>query len=216
METVHCGSKGWARITLVNMSDSTQQCPGDFNLYENPIRSCGGLANKGCASATFSTLGLQYSQVCGRVKGYQVGTTDAFGPYTREDDNSVLYMDGILIKSADLKQHIWAFATGMKRYPTMAGKSSCPCASKNFTGTVPSFIGDNYYYDSGVDTEAYDGKFYTDPLWTGEGCTETICAASSMVCHGSVQHCLRLQLMTSGLKIVIIHQHLRKTLPWNY
>ena len=30
----------------------------------------------------FSTHGVTYSQVCGRMIGYQVGNTDAFGPYS--------------------------------------------------------------------------------------------------------------------------------------
>ena len=72
MDNEQCGSKGWTRIALVDMSDHAQSCPGNLTLIESPIRSCGGLPTGGCASAKFSTHGMSYSQVCGRLRGYQV------------------------------------------------------------------------------------------------------------------------------------------------
>ena len=40
-----------------------------------------------------------------------------------------------------------------------------------FNGVVPSFIGNDYYCDSGVDSNQQFNIFYTRPLWTGMGCT---------------------------------------------
>ena len=173
MKILRCGSKGWARIAHVNMSDPNQECPGNFNLYTTPIRSCGGLVTVGCANVTYSTLGLQYSEVCGMAKGYQYGRPDAFGPYVFGDTYS--YVDGILIKSAEKKQHIWTFAAGRLRFPSSTFQPDftyCPCASRDFGGKVPPFVGNDYYCDSGSDSPPETDKFYTDPLWTGEGCTE--------------------------------------------
>ena len=47
----------------------------------------------------------------------------------------------------------------------------CPCSDPRCDGVVPAFIGNDYYCDSGVDSNPVDGEFYTTPLWTGKGCT---------------------------------------------
>jgi len=72
------------------------------------------------------------------------------------------------------KEHIWAFVTGLQRmkpHRPIHNAAICPCTSYLFNGTVPPFIGNDYYRDSGVDDEPISGMFYTDPLWIGEGCT---------------------------------------------
>jgi len=84
MDTEHCGSKGWTRVAHVDMSNKFQSCPGNLKLITSPIRSCGGLTTPGCASEKFSTHGISYSKVCGRLKGYQVGYVGAFGPYVND------------------------------------------------------------------------------------------------------------------------------------
>ena len=57
------------------MSDNAQSCPGDLTLISSPIRTCGGPTAVGCTSAKFCTDGVSYSQVCGRLRGYQVEIT---------------------------------------------------------------------------------------------------------------------------------------------
>ena len=69
MNNERCGSKGWTRVAHVDMSNDA--CPGNLTLISTPVRSCGGLNTAtGCAIATFSTHGISYSQVCGRMRGY--------------------------------------------------------------------------------------------------------------------------------------------------
>ena len=174
MDNERCGSKGWTRIALVDMSDRSQSCPGNLTLIGSPIRTCGGPPNGGCASAKFSTHGMSYSKVCGiyRLRGYQIGQPGAFGPYVNDPTSGVI-IDGVLISHGKIQKHIWAYATGFERVPTDSGYNNhfCPCASYKFNGTVPPFIGNDYYCDSGVDNGPEFGKFYTTPLWTGEGCT---------------------------------------------
>jgi len=171
MDTEHCGSKGWTRIAYVDMYKTLQSCPGNFSLITSPIRTCGGLTTPGCASAIFSTYGISYSKVCGRMRGYQVGTTDAFGPYVNDQTNVDLVVDGVLISHGTSQSHIWAYASGNHRIPSTEGRNYCPCADHRFNGVVPAFIGNDYYCDSGVDSNPQQDQFYTSPLWTGKGCT---------------------------------------------
>ena len=173
MENERCGSKGWTRVTLVDMSDNAQSCPGDLTLISSPIRTCGGPTTGGCASAKFSTHGMSYSHVCGRLRGYQIGTPDAFGPYVNDQKNLNIAMEGVLISHGKTQKHIWAYATGSQKNHTNGNFNNhyCPCADYRYEGIVPSFIGNDYYCDSGVESGPVGGQFYTTPLWTGEGCT---------------------------------------------
>ena len=76
------------RVTVLDMRDSQQQCPDGLKYFSSPKRACGrsvdGLA---CNSVTFTTYGLQYQKVCGRLLGYQVGHPDAF--YRSPSRNSI-------------------------------------------------------------------------------------------------------------------------------
>ena len=182
MERVHCGSKGWTRVARVNMASHKQSCPGNWTLTSYPIRTCGSTPQPGCASAVFSTHGISYSQVCGRVRGYQKGQPEGFGPYNFPHNpvpENVL--DGILISHGDLiKKHIWAYVTGIQRNITIADYTYCPCADYRFNGIIPPFIGNDYYCDSGSDNYPSPTTFYTDPLWEGKGCLSTnFCCSNS-------------------------------------
>ena len=106
----------------------------------------------GCASANFSTHGISYSQVCGRLRGYQVGTPNAFGPYVNDRGNPDLVIDGVLISHGKTQKHIWAYATGHEKVSAGQNNIYCPCTDPRFSGVVPPFIGNDYYCDSGVDS----------------------------------------------------------------
>ena len=173
MENERCNSKGWTRVANVDISNVNKSCPGNLTFISTPIRTCGGLPTAGCASANFSTHGISYSQVCGRLRGYQVGKTNAFGPYVNAPAQLDLVMDGVLISHGEAQKHIWAYATAFERvFSADHGiNSHCPCTDPRFSGVVPPFIGNDYYCDSGVDSNPIQEEFYTTPLWTGEGCT---------------------------------------------
>ena len=69
-----CGIEGgWTRLAYLDMSDSTMSCPSGFRLYETGgVRACGRpVGGASCASITFPSNGISYSEVCGRVVGYQ-------------------------------------------------------------------------------------------------------------------------------------------------
>ena len=159
------GEGGWTRVAYLNMSDPSQQCPTELRLYtEGGVRACGRWTSSGCDSVTFSTNGISYSQVCGRVIGYQYGHTDAIDSTLTIDS---YYVDGISITRGSPRQHIWTLAAAYHETGISGGR--CPC-NNGSTAIVPSFVGDDYFCESG--TLTYNGVIlYTDdPLWDGEGC----------------------------------------------
>ncbi len=175
----NCEGPGWTRIAYLNMTDPTQNCPVNWKLIDSPKRSCGRLQStnsSGCNSANFSAQGLQYSQVCGKVIGYQVGAPDAFGSETGLDIESY-YVEGVSITHGNPRVHIWTFAAAYDEYKT--NKHICPCTNSDALDTaifnIPFFVGEDYFCETGVPPDdrakAKSAIFYPDdPLWDGVGC----------------------------------------------
>ena len=164
-----CGSGGgWTRLAYLDMSDAnaTQNCPSGFRLYqENNINACGRpAANSGsCVSVQFPSNGISYSQICGRVTGYQYGSTDAARPGNVNIDS--YYVDGVSITRGSPRQHVWTLMAG-----TSDSDSICPCSNSSDV-QVQSFIGNNYFCESGNNASSTSNTLYTsDPLWDGQGC----------------------------------------------
>ena len=136
-----CGSGGgWTRLAYLNMSDATQNCPSGFRLYEeNNITACGRpvTSSGSCASVQFPSYGISYSQVCGRVTGYQYGLTD--GVQSGNTNINSPYVDGVSITRGSPRKHVWTL---------MAGSSDsdgvCPCSTASNV-QVQSFIGNDYF-----------------------------------------------------------------------
>ena len=168
MDTL-CGSGGgWTRLAYLDMSNATQNCPSGFRLYQSGgVRACGRPAtNSGsCVSVQFPSNGISYSQVCGRVVGYQYGHTDAVSE-TVNNLNSY-YIDGVSITRGSPRQHVWSLFAGVWSHSTNS-VNICPCAG----GTSPqSFVGNNYFCESGNNGDKNGLALYTsDPLWDGQGC----------------------------------------------
>ena len=169
-----CGSTGWTRIAYLNMSDPSEQCPTELRLYdEGGVRACGRqLMDKpfhgSCDSVTFSTNCISYSQVCGRVIGYQYNSPEAFLRNTLPIDS--YYVDGISITHGSPRQHIWTLACGFTETIQYAQsyQHTCPCGTGE-TRAPPSFVGDDYFCESGNPSGSW--SFHSDdPLWDGEGC----------------------------------------------
>ena len=169
-----CGGEGgWTRVAYLNMSDPSQQCPTELSPYDvDGVRACGRWASSvgNCDSITFSTDGISYSQVCGRVVGYQYRSPDAIdsiygsGPASHNIDDA--YVDGVSITHGSPRQHIWAFMAGVSQSTTSG--SSCPCNAGS-TVSVQSFIGDDYFCESGNPLTDWYYMLYTDdPLWDVE------------------------------------------------
>ena len=163
---------GWVRVANLNMTDPDQQCPGNLQLsYTNPIRLC-GRSTGGCDSVTFTTYGVQYRQVCGRVRGYQFASPDAFYhcrcPCTIDDP----YVDGVSIThGASPRKHIWTYAAGLLEDSASDGlTATCPCTGHG--ASPPNFVGSDYYCESGIDRFPwYPHILHTnDALWDGQDC----------------------------------------------
>ena len=178
------GSTGWRRVAYLNMSDPSQQCPSAWREITSPHRVCGRRSTSGsCDGVSYTTGSEQYSQVCGRIIGYQIGTVDAFMP---GPDVSIetYYVEGVSVTHGSPRQHIWTFAAGLDEesvYPD----STCPCVAGSTAGNrIPSYVGQNYFCETGV--HYWGGTYYVfypngDPLWDGQGCgpTSSCCTFNS-------------------------------------
>ena len=170
LQTFSCGgSTGWRRVAYLNMSDPSQQCPSVWQEITTPHRVCGRRSNiANCEGLNYTTGSVQYDQVCGRIIGYQVGALESF-PGSGSQSINTYYVDGVSVTYGYPRQHIWSFACGVDE--TNRYSQNCPCVTGS-TVTVPSFVGQNYFCESGL--TRWNGNFIFhsngDPLWDGQGC----------------------------------------------
>ena len=176
-----CGLTGpWRRVAHINMSEEGAQCPPGLQESSDPsgnIRACGRTVDRNCSSVHFPTGSSSYTQICGIVRGYAKGAPNAFGPsynYPQLANIDSSYVDGISITRGSPREHIWTYAA---RLDEIEGEF-CSCANFSYLKTdVPSFVGNDYYCESGHIGPHSDGSYtsrptsWTDPLWDGEGCT---------------------------------------------
>ena len=170
-----CNSAGaWTRVADIDMTDPSQTCPSEFNLINRtspPLRTCGRPEGDHCTSKYFPVYGIEYSHVCGRVIGYQVGLTKAFHSYNvREQGIDSYYLSGISITHGSPRQHVWSFVAALSDKHTSEA-DLCPCSRSGNSGdaAVPPFVGQDYFCDTGNDGAPVE--FHADnPLWDGQGC----------------------------------------------
>ena len=125
----------------------------------------------------FSTQGVKYSKVCGRVIAYQVGSPSGF--YTPRTKNVIddAYIDGVSVThGSNPRKHIWSFANALQSVEGPHGPIHiCPCASSNskMQQYIPKFVGKDYFCDSGNHNKATSVSeiYSSDPLWDGDGCS---------------------------------------------
>ncbi len=171
------------RVAHIDMRNLSQQCPNEFTTHirnSAPFRLCGKLGTVSCVSTTFSTYSIEYSRVFGRVIGYQFDRPDAFRSYDVGKTIEDLYVGGVSLTHGEPPKHIWTFAGARDEVNSDGQRSSCPCikSQSTFTYSLPAFIGQDYFCDTGSQSEVNSGTFYqADPLWDGEGCggTSTCC-----------------------------------------
>ena len=191
MEELCSSGGGWTRLAYLNMSDSRENCPSGFRLYQSGgVRACGRAHtnNYSCQSVQFPSNGISYSQVCGRVVGYQYASPDAVqrgewrnqqyigGTDPKHNDINSAYVDGVSITRGSPRQHVWTLMATLTGHATSDG--SCPCSTGSHQ-SPQSFVNNSYYCESGAGT-SWSHKLYTsDPLWDGKGCysTETACCS---------------------------------------
>ena len=168
-----CGTGGgWTRLAYLDMSDPTKNCPTGFRLYQSGgVRACGRPVSSGgsCSSVQYPSNGISYSQICGRVVGYQYGFTNAVGYMSISDINSY-YVDGVSITRGSPCQHVWTLMAGF--FDSHYQNNNCPCNTPpGGTQQVQSFVGSNYFCESGNPNSNTTQILYRDdPLWDGQGC----------------------------------------------
>ncbi len=180
-----CGGQGeWVSAARLNFTDTTVDCPPNWNLVTSPVRACGpSSAGGSCDSAFFSSGGRSYSRVCGRVIGLQGGSSDAFHPSVVGNNGlEGPYIDGVSLThgAAGSRQHIWTFASALYEDEVdqfYVPSFVCPCTNtdREWPFQVPAFVGDNYFCATGNTGPGFDSSFVysEDPLWDGEGCGPT-------------------------------------------
>ena len=185
---LHCGGHkgGWTRIAQFDTSQG-DSCPTECTWRlittpgDNPKNVCrSGDANE-CHSTTFTTYNISYYKICGQVRGYQKGNTNAFWSSMESIDDP--YVDGVSITFGSPRKHVWTYAIGLSDSGS-DDADSCPCANSVTKGEdPPSFVGDNYYCESG-DTGGVDSSAYytSDPVWDGLDCSDSVncCAHPDM------------------------------------
>ena len=186
--TRSCGgvTGGWRRVAELDMTNSSQQCPSALRQRnDSNIRTCGTDPNRDCSSLTFPTDSLSYLKVCGKIRAYQVGTTDSFGDgiiisRSRSNDIDTNYLDGVSLTHGSPRQHIWSFAAAPNEVDTPP-LLNCPCINRDQASSAtrpPAFVGNDYFCDTGssclsscVSSNSRFQKFHSDdPLWDGAGC----------------------------------------------
>ena len=168
-------SEGWTKVVYLNMTDPGHDCPSNWREITGPKRTCGRMTDYSCDSATFETGGIQYSSVCGRVIGYEDSTPEAFSRYYSTPSLTIndYYVDGISITHGTSRQHIWTLAAGLSErnepYQPNGLQYICPCAAGSDV-TIPPWVGEDYFCETGTETWAWGVFYLDDPLWDGEGC----------------------------------------------
>ena len=180
-----CGEQGkpWSKVAHLNMSDPEEQCPANWTaVTRRGFRWCDTSRTDAhsCDSAFFQLPRRQdYSHVCGRVIGYQRGSTDAFSTSIVYDSSlNDAYIDGVSLTHgvAGSRQHIWSFVAAQSEDDHSGSRYICHCIDIEndwpYHDQIPSFIGNNYYCDTGGSycTPSHPTVVTEDPLWDGQGC----------------------------------------------
>ncbi len=86
------------------------------------------------------------------------------------------HTDGISITHdpSPSRKHIWSFvAANSERSPHTLERCPCSDTRSSWQFSVPNFIGNNYFCDSGQERFSYTFDYFSeDPLWDGEGCSQ--------------------------------------------
>ena len=171
-----CGCDGpstWTRVAFLNMSNLNQVCPSNWTTIAYPLRTC-GRGNGSCKSTFYSTFGLTYNRVCGRIIAYQDRNTDAFlGLVFASRQIEGPYVDGVSLThgSVGSREHIWSFASAIGERGPFHTAWLCECSNSNNWPHSTVFVGRDYFCDSGNHGRTIPNIFFSDdPLWDGQGC----------------------------------------------
>ena len=180
MEGSNCnGQGGWMRVGYLNMSEPCATCPPGLTLRQFNDIDHGLCGRPMSSSITYSTHGLHYCKVCGQIKGYQYNSPDGFPPLhsgfskTANIEDCNTYVDGVTITYGSSPcKHIWTYACGLSERLEGQVLYWCPCNNGSYGTTVPGFVGNDYYCESGLPAgQHWQSVLYSnDTLWDGQQC----------------------------------------------
>ena len=175
-----CKGPGWTQVAYLDMRSPCTNCPVSWNetAFEGK-RLCSRFIqpynepDSHCQGTVFPFHGNSYTQICGRIVGYQYSSMEAFADFQLNQSLSIndRYVDGISVTRGNPRQHVWTFAVGTDEL-MRANLITCPCIHGLPTDIVtPDFVGEDYFCEAGTNYVTQEGRFYPDdPLWDGEGC----------------------------------------------
>ena len=174
MKEDKCGIGGVMRAGYLNVTNSTTSCPNPLTLYNASGKILCGPTNPDrsqCDALTFHTYHIPYNFVCGKAVGYQYYVTGAFYYSTFSGYNTIddAYLSGLSITNQNngQRQHIWSYAAGLRE--SSSSTANCPCA--RYAGrAAPSFVGSDFFCESGAHSSLSNRWYTSNPLWDGKGC----------------------------------------------
>lgn len=82
-------------------------------------------------------------------------------------------MDGVSITYGSPRKHIWTLVAAMDEARDAATMNkACPCTNTDlqYGGTIPPYVGEDYFCETGSRSTAHNKYYLQDPLWDGKGC----------------------------------------------
>lgn len=179
VDSCYGGSGYWAKVADFNLRIPSHNCPAGLREHtrEN-IRLCVRSNNNPTCSMgiLYNRAGTEFSRVCGKIIGYQIGHTNAFFRQQNVNSSRDNYVDGISLTHGTSYKHIWTFAAAIEDSvsPTL-NPSKCACSIPTMASAFtmpPGFVGEDYFCDSASRSGSPTaGQFLgMDPLWDGTGC----------------------------------------------
>ena len=170
-----CGisSPNWRRVAYIDTTQGPRQCPSGLVEHNNSAtnqRACGRSMNANCSSVTYPAGG-SYTNICGRVRGYQFYSANAFEGLEGNAINDP-YVDGVSITRGNPRQHVWTYAAyHSEGNPTT--RYLCPCGRTNTNdySNVPAFVGRDFYCETAFTSTSTSRIAWESPLWDGAGST---------------------------------------------
>ena len=193
--TRSCGgvTGGWVRVGYLGMTNTSHQCPSNFTEHnDSNIRTCRRTGTSAGCGSVMMDVPYQYLRVCGRVRAYQVGTTNAFqGRSSPSVDSN--YVDGVSLTHGSPRQHIWTFVAGIQ--DNIGHQPSICRCNDHGAPNPPSFVGNDYFCESGnpsfVPPAPENPTVYSDdPCGMGMVACLRAPAAYSTILHGSTSNFL--------------------------
>ena len=181
-----CGifSPNWRRVAYIDTTRGPGQCPSGLVEHVNSTtnqRACGRSTDMGCSSVTYPAGG-NYTNICGRVRGYQFNSPNAFGS-SRVNPLNGPYIDGISITRGSPRQHVWTYAAYYHEGNPYNKNYRCPCSQTNTSdySHVPSFVGRDVYCETSFAAHSASNNrtVWENPLWDGAGST---CGTGGQCC----------------------------------